>query len=127
MLEPERDPPPLSKLELPNRLGRRLGGLGFAEVLEEPSLPLLLLPLLLALLFAHTGSSLGEAFNRWFLLAVLATIASGALLGIFTVLENRRPHVFCHRQKYRLHWLHVGLAWPIAALLVIHILTVYYY
>ena len=83
--------------------------------------------LLLALLFAHTGSSLGEAFNRWFLLAVLATIASGALLGIFTVLENRRPHVFCHRQKYRLHWLHIGVAWPIAALLLIHILTVYYY
>ena len=83
--------------------------------------------LLLVLLFAHTGLSLGQDFNRWFLLAVLATIASGALVGIFTVLENRRPHVFYHRLKYRLHWLHIGLAWPIAALLLIHILTVYYY
>jgi hypothetical protein len=35
--------------------------------------------------------------------------------------------VLYHRLKYRLHWLHVGLAWPIAALLLIHILTVYYY
>lgn len=83
--------------------------------------------LLLVLLFAHTGLSLGQDFNRWFLLAVLATIASGALAGIFTVLENRRPHVFCHRLKYRLNWLHIGLSWPIAALLVIHILTVYYF
>lgn len=83
--------------------------------------------LLLALLFAHTGLSLGQDFNRWFLFTVLATIASGALVGIFTVLENRRPHVLYHRLKYRLHWLHVGLAWPIAALLLIHILTIYYY
>jgi ferredoxin-NADP reductase/CRP-like cAMP-binding protein len=83
--------------------------------------------LLLALLFVHTGLSPGQDLNRWFLFAVLATIASGALVGVFTVLENRRPHVFCHRLKYRLHWLHVGLAWPIAALLAIHILTVYYY
>jgi hypothetical protein len=43
------------------------------------------------------------------------------------VLENRRPHVYYHRLKYWLKWLHVGLSWPIAALLVIHILTVYYY
>jgi ferredoxin-NADP reductase/CRP-like cAMP-binding protein len=83
--------------------------------------------LLLALLFAHTGLSSGQDFNRWFLLAVLATIASGALVGVFTVLENRRPHVFCHRLKHRLNWLHIFLSWPVAALLAIHIFTVYYY
>jgi nitrite reductase (NADH) large subunit len=83
--------------------------------------------LMLALLFVHTGLSLGQDFNRWFLLVVLATIASGALVGVFTVLENRRPHVFCHRLKYRLNWLHIVLSWPVAALLLIHILTVYYY
>ena len=83
--------------------------------------------LMLALLFVHTGLSLGQDFNHWFLLVVLATIASGALVGVFTVLENRRPHVFCHRLKYRLNWLHIVLSWPIAALLLIHILTVYYY
>jgi ferredoxin-NADP reductase len=83
--------------------------------------------LMLVLLFVHTGLSLGQDFNRWFLLAVLATLASGSLVGIFTVLENRRPHVYYHRLKYWLKWLHIGLSWPIAALLVIHILTVYYY
>ena len=83
--------------------------------------------LMLALLFVHTGLSLGQDFNRWFLLTVLATLASGSLVGTFTVLENRRPHVLYHRLKYWLNWLHIGLSWPIAALLLIHILVVYYY
>ena len=83
--------------------------------------------LVLVLLFAHTGLSLGQTFNQGLLLVVFATLLSGSLVGLFTVLENRRPHVFCHRFKDWLSRLHLALAWPIVALLVIHVLAVYYF
>ena len=83
--------------------------------------------LAIGLLFAHTGFNLGQAFNHWFLLAVLATMLSGALAGIFTVLENRRPHVFCHRAKTWINRLHLIIAWPLPALIAIHLLSAYYF
>lgn len=83
--------------------------------------------LALVVLVLHTGLSLGHAFNQWFLLTVLATITSGSLVGIFTIIENRRPNLLCHRFKDGLKRLHIALAWPIAALLIIHVLSVYYF
>ncbi|MGD8590561.1 MAG: hypothetical protein PVG22_17190, partial [Chromatiales bacterium] len=58
---------------------------------------------------------------------VLATLSTGALVGMFTVLENRRPHALSHRIKTALKRLHIMFAWPIPALLVIHLVSVYYF
>ncbi|MEN8167603.1 MAG: cyclic nucleotide-binding domain-containing protein [Pseudomonadota bacterium] len=81
----------------------------------------------LVLLVMHTGLSLGQTFNHWFVLTLLATMVSGSLVGLFIVLENHRPNLLCHRLKDWLNRLHIALSWPIAALLIIHVLSVYYF
>jgi ferredoxin-NADP reductase len=83
--------------------------------------------LVLVLLLLHTGLGLGQALNQGFLSVVLATLSTGALVGMFTVLENRRPHALSHRIKTALKRLHIMFAWPIPALLVIHLVSVYYF
>ena len=83
--------------------------------------------LVLILLLLHTGLSLGQSFNQWFLVVFLGILAMGALVGIFTVLENRHPHVLNHRIKTALKRLHLSLSWPVPALLIMHLLAVYYF
>lgn len=83
--------------------------------------------LALTVLVAHTGMSLGEQLNRALLSLVLLVLGTGALVGMLAVLENRYPHPLTHRLKAWLQAGHIALAWPIPVLLVIHIVSAYYF
>ena len=85
---------------------------------------------MIGLLFAHTGFSLGSHLNGWLMASFLATLAAGTLAGLATGLEahllSRRPGGnFSPRRAAA--WLHIAIAWPLPLLLFVHILTVYYF
>lgn len=71
----------------------------------------------LALLVAHTGLRLGSGFNRVLMIFFLATTLLGAAAAAGFGLRHARTTF----------WLHLVAAWPLPALLMFHILTVYYF
>ena len=73
--------------------------------------------LALAALVAHTGLRLGTGFNRVLMICFLAT----------TILGAAAAAGFGRKQARTTFWLHVLAAWPLPALLVLHILTSYYF
>ena len=85
---------------------------------------------MIGLLFAHTGFNLGSQLNGWLMASFLATLAAGALAGLATGLEarllSRRPDGNVPPRRMAA-WLHIAVAWPLPLLLLVHILTVYYF
>lgn len=66
---------------------------------------------------AHTGLRLGSGFNRVLMIAFLVSATLGSAAA--AALE--------HRHARLTFWLHVLAAWPLPALLAIHILSAYYF
>jgi len=86
----------------------------------------------LAVLAAHTGFSLGENLNFALIATFLSTLLAGAVGGGIIAAEHRLaaiPAVRNHRVDPRriAVWLHILACWPLPALLILHILTVYFY
>lgn len=83
--------------------------------------------LITLLLIVHTGLSVGDNFNFWLMLSFICILTIGTLIGVLTFIENRRPHDLIHKTKHQLQRLHIIIGYPLPALLVIHILSSYYF
>jgi nitrite reductase (NADH) large subunit len=86
---------------------------------------------LLGVLFAHTGFNLGHNLNFWLMASVLAISLLGAVAGTVTAMEHRIDSGvlkwFRTPPRRITTWLHLIAAWPLPMLLLVHILTVYFY
>jgi nitrite reductase (NADH) large subunit len=86
---------------------------------------------LLGVLFAHTGFNLGHNLNFWLMASFLAITLLGAIAGAVTAMEHRIDDGVLKRFRTpprRIStWLHLIAAWPLPMLLLVHILTVYFY
>ncbi len=86
----------------------------------------------LATLVAHTGFRLGEQLNFALIVAFLSTLVAGAVGGGIIAFEHRLVAIPAIRQR-RIDprkialWLHIIACWPLPLLLVLHIMTVYFY
>ena len=79
----------------------------------------------LALLYGHTGFSLGDNLNRWLMLSFLGVGIVGMTAALLTRLQGSVPAMGRLRQGST--WLHILVCWPLPALLVFHILSAYYF
>jgi nitrite reductase (NADH) large subunit len=83
--------------------------------------------LALAVLLIHTGAHLGENLNRWLMLNFLLVSAVGALAGITLALASKSSVSTVQALKKSWYWAHLFVVWPLPALLVVHILSVYFF
>jgi len=81
----------------------------------------------LVALTVHTGFRLGYNLNKVLMLNVLMLAATGSFAGLVVSLSHRLSPA--HARLLQTGWtvLHVVLCWPLLALVVFHILTVYRY
>ncbi|OYW76854.1 MAG: hypothetical protein B7Z37_06890 [Verrucomicrobia bacterium 12-59-8] len=81
----------------------------------------------LVALTVHTGFRLGYNLNKVLMLNVLMLAATGSFAGVVVSLSHRLAPA--HARWLQTGWtlLHVLLCWPLLALVVFHILTVYRY
>lgn len=81
----------------------------------------------LLILFLHTGAHTGENLNQLLLVFFLLGSASGAMLGMNFYKSNALPGSFFYMSKKFLNWLHIIIVWPLPALLMAHVFSVYYF
>lgn len=83
--------------------------------------------ILVVLVALHTGTQTGAHFNQIFLLIYLSLLLTGAGAGLSFFLQQRYSRRWLKSIHQGLKWAHFGLLWPFPALLLMHILTVYYF
>ena len=83
--------------------------------------------LILLVLLSHTGLNLGDNLNMALMLVFLGLAGVGGLAGGAIVVERRLSRSLGQRLRSWSTWLHIGLFWPLPALLSYHILSVYYF
>jgi nitrite reductase (NADH) large subunit len=86
--------------------------------------------LMIVLLFAHTGFSLGNQLNSWLMMSFLAALWAGTFAGLAAGLSGHAgSHSFGLNVNVRrlTAWLHILVAWPLPLLLLVHILMIYYF
>ncbi|MYM64560.1 FAD-dependent oxidoreductase [Pseudomaricurvus sp. HS19] len=79
------------------------------------------------LLIFHTGFHLGENLNRLLMLTFLAVLLLGAGAGAVVSLAHRLPPASAAAVQKTWNWLHLLVSWPLPVLLIVHIITVYYF
>ncbi len=83
--------------------------------------------LALGVLFFHTGAHLGENLNKWLMVNFLIVSVVGALAGISLQLASKSSASTVQALKKTSFWAHILVVWPLPALLIAHILSVYYF
>ncbi|MEM8699742.1 MAG: (2Fe-2S)-binding protein, partial [Pseudomonadota bacterium] len=82
-------------------------------------------------LFAHTGFRMGSGLNFWLMASFCASLIFGAIAGLATGGEHKLVETGVGNAKKPPrsvpHWVHVLALWPLPALLLAHILSVYSY
>lgn len=81
----------------------------------------------LAVLFLHTGAHLGENLNKWLMVNFLVVALVGALAGFLLHLASTTSASTMQTLKTGIFWVHILVVWPLPALLVAHIMSVYYF
>lgn len=81
----------------------------------------------LVALTVHTGFRLGYNLNKVLMLNVLMLAATGSFAGVVVSLSHRLAPAYARWLQTGWTVLHVLLCWPLLALVVFHILTVYRY
>lgn len=80
-----------------------------------------------AVLIFHTGFHLGSNLNRWLMVNFIGVLVIGAVSGMVVALSHRlKPQRALSVRKNWNH-LHVLMTWPLPALLIMHIFSVYYF
>ncbi|NHN38160.1 FAD-dependent oxidoreductase [Pseudomaricurvus alcaniphilus] len=79
------------------------------------------------LLVFHTGFHPGENLNRLLLLTFLLVLVMGALAGTVTALGHRLAPGRAQAVQRGWSLLHIVAAWPLPVLLMVHVLSVYYF
>lgn len=75
----------------------------------------------------HTGFRLGANLNFYLMMTFLGLALAGAILGASVALEHRLQPASAQRLRSIGMWGHVLLAWPLPALLGIHVWKTYYF
>ncbi len=99
-----------------------LGNFSYWRVLHS-----ILGALALGVLFIHTGAHLGENLNRWLMLNFLLVSIVGALAGLSLHIAGKTSASAVQVIKKSSFWAHIVIVWPLPALLIVHILSVYYF
>lgn len=81
----------------------------------------------LGVLFFHTGAHLGENLNRWLMINFLLISIVGATAGLSLHLASQSSASVVQAIKKSAFWAHVIVVWPLPALLITHVLSVYYF
>jgi nitrite reductase (NADH) large subunit len=81
----------------------------------------------LVVLVSHTGFRLGHNFNFVLMTNFLALALVGALTGGVTALERRLSGRAAKRLRSFWTGAHVAMAWPLPALVFVHVLMAYYF
>ena len=79
------------------------------------------------LIVAHTGFNAGENLNFWLISNFLAALALGALTALIIGQSHRLKPSKAQTLRSNLRWLHIFITWPLPVLLIMHIITVYYF
>lgn len=80
-----------------------------------------------AVTLLHTGLQAGNGLNAGLLVNFLGLIGLGAMTALVVALPTSERAPSQRLVQRSLQWGHVVLAWPLPALLALHVLTVYYY
>ena len=83
--------------------------------------------LALGVLFIHTGAHLGENLNKWLMVNFLLVSLVGALAGVSMHIAAKTSASAVQLIKRSSFWAHIFIVWPLPALLIAHILSVYYF
>ncbi len=81
----------------------------------------------LGVLFLHTGAHLGENLNRYLMINFLVISVVGALAGLSLQIATKTSASAVQVVKKSSFWAHIIIVWPLPALLIAHILSVYYF
>jgi nitrite reductase (NADH) large subunit len=81
----------------------------------------------LVALFIHTGLHLGTNVGLALVSCFLGILLLGSLNGMMALSEKHWRWPFMHRLGPSLRYLHIAVAWPLPALLGVHIAAVYYF
>lgn len=79
------------------------------------------------LIIAHTGFNAGENLNFWLLSNFLLALVLGAGTALIIGLSHRLKPSNAQTIRSNLRWLHILITWPLPVLLIMHIITVYYF
>lgn len=81
----------------------------------------------LALLALHTGLHMGTNLNRWLLVDFLAVLALGGLSALMLAFGHKLKPASASRWRSRMTTAHIYITWPLPVLLIMHVLSVYYF
>ncbi|HEY7772747.1 MAG TPA: FAD-dependent oxidoreductase [Marinagarivorans sp.] len=79
------------------------------------------------LVYLHTGLHAGENLNFWLLANFLAAFAIGAITASAIALAHKIKPSKAQTLRSQMRWLHILVAWPLPVLVLMHILSVYYF
>lgn len=108
-------------------LNKRWHLLQFASYNFWRTLHVALLAAAIEVLLLHTNLEFGHEFNALVHAAFLITIATGTLLGLFVVLEDGFFGAIWRRYRAVFLRVHIVLVWAFFGLVVIHIISTYYF
>lgn len=117
----------LGLLGLVMSLRKRIRAFKWIEYASWRALHVIVGALCVALLIAHTGLHGGANFNRYLLLDFIAVLAVGIGASLVLGGEHRLPPHRARALRSAVVWGHVLAVWPLPVLLIMHILTVYYF
>lgn len=83
--------------------------------------------LCLLTLYLHTGFDLGSNINSLLMTNFIALALLGAATTFVLSMANRLPIVTNNQIRKYTTWGHIVLFWPLPALLILHILSVYFF
>lgn len=81
----------------------------------------------LMLLFVHTGFSLGVNLNYALMTNFLVLAGLGGISAAIIVAEQKLGRATGKQMRRWGNWIHLVAAWPIPVLLIMHIVSVYYF
>lgn len=83
--------------------------------------------LCVAMLVIHTGFHFGENLNQLLMINFMSVIVVGTLVGALTAFSHKLAGSRSARARRQWGWLHIALTWPLPALLITHIVSVYFF
>lgn len=79
------------------------------------------------LLILHTGLQLGINLNFFLMLNFLVVLGMGAATGAVVALNHYVNPLRAQKLRSACNWLHIAVSWPLPALILTHIVSVYYF
>jgi len=83
--------------------------------------------LCVAILIVHTGFHFGENLNQLLMINFMLIVGVGTLAGVLTAFSHKLTSRRLSGMRRQWNWLHIVLTWPLPALLITHIVSVYFF